>query len=158
MSHAQLSDVQIANLTLLLTIRDGVLQDRTAACCKFALDATQANRLGAMSIQQVLLSAGRRTHLRVISRQSRRSGLAGSFEVDQALGLLLPFTQELLGSAVVVDGLLQQACLLCRDRTVHERATLHVPPLVVRTVTSERILGAAAARLAAHLHPRAQRA
>ena len=54
MSHAQLSDVQIANLTLLLTIRDGVLQDRTAACCRFALDATQADRLGAMSIQQVM--------------------------------------------------------------------------------------------------------
>jgi len=54
MSHVQLSDVQIANLTLLLTIRDGVLQDRTAACCRFALDATQADRLGAMSIQQVM--------------------------------------------------------------------------------------------------------
>jgi hypothetical protein len=54
MSHAQLSDVQIANLTLLLTIRDGVLQDRTAACCRFALDATQADRLCAMSIQQVM--------------------------------------------------------------------------------------------------------
>jgi hypothetical protein len=54
MNHAQLSDVQIANLTLLLTIRDGVLQDRTAACCRFALDATQADRLAAMSIQQVM--------------------------------------------------------------------------------------------------------
>ena len=54
MNHAQLSDVQIANLTLLLTIRDGVLHDKTAACCKFALDATQADRLGAMSIQQVM--------------------------------------------------------------------------------------------------------
>ena len=54
MNHAQLSYVQIANLTLLLTIRDGVLHDKTAACCKFALDATQADRLGAMSIQQVM--------------------------------------------------------------------------------------------------------
>ena len=46
MNHAQLSDVQIANLTLLLTIRDGVMQDRLATCCKFALDAAQAERLG----------------------------------------------------------------------------------------------------------------
>jgi hypothetical protein len=58
MNHAQLSDVQIANLTLLLTIRDGVLHDKTAACCKFALDATQADRLGAMSIQQVMAIVG----------------------------------------------------------------------------------------------------
>ena len=28
MNHAQLSDVQISNLTLLLTIRDGVLHDK----------------------------------------------------------------------------------------------------------------------------------
>lgn len=54
MNHAQLSDVQIANLTLLLTIRDGVLQDRLATCCKFALDAAQAARLGALGIQQIM--------------------------------------------------------------------------------------------------------
>jgi hypothetical protein len=54
MNHAQLSDVQIANLTLLLTIRDGVLSDKPSACCRFALDAAQAERLGAMSVQQVM--------------------------------------------------------------------------------------------------------
>jgi hypothetical protein len=54
MNHAQLSDVQIANLTLLLTIRDGALRDRAAACCRVALDAAQADRLTAMSIQQVM--------------------------------------------------------------------------------------------------------
>ena len=54
MNHAQLSDVQIANLTLLLTIRDGVMQDRLATCCKFALDAAQAERLGTLGIQQIL--------------------------------------------------------------------------------------------------------
>ena len=31
-----------------------MLQDRTAACCRFALDATQADQLSAMSIQQVM--------------------------------------------------------------------------------------------------------
>jgi hypothetical protein len=54
MNQVQLSDVQIANLTLLLTIRDGILHDRTAACCRFALDATQAERLGTMSVQQLM--------------------------------------------------------------------------------------------------------
>lgn len=54
MNHAQLSDVQIANLTLLLTIRDGVMQDRVATSCKFALDAAQAERLGALGIQQIM--------------------------------------------------------------------------------------------------------
>ena len=66
MNQVQLSDVQIANLTLLLTIRDGILLvvrgrrttspslDRTAACCRFALDAVQAERLGTMSVQQLM--------------------------------------------------------------------------------------------------------
>lgn len=54
MSHVQLSDVQIANLTLLFTIRDAIHADRIAACCKFSLDAEQTARLGAMSIQQLL--------------------------------------------------------------------------------------------------------
>lgn len=54
MNHAQLSDVQIANLTLLLTIRDGVLLDKTSACCRFALDGAQADRLGTISVQQVM--------------------------------------------------------------------------------------------------------
>ncbi|HRH89023.1 MAG TPA: hypothetical protein PLO41_19410 [Rubrivivax sp.] len=54
MNQAQLSDVQIANLTLLLTIRDSVRYDKPAACCRFALDGPQAARLGAISIQQVM--------------------------------------------------------------------------------------------------------
>ena len=53
-SAAALSDVQLANLTLLLTIRDSVLQDRAGACCRFALDAAQADRVGTMSVQQVM--------------------------------------------------------------------------------------------------------
>jgi hypothetical protein len=54
MNTQTLSDVQIANLTLLLTIRDGVVEDKAAACCRFALDATQADRLGSMSVQQIM--------------------------------------------------------------------------------------------------------
>jgi len=54
MNQVHLSDVQAANLTLLLTIRDGVLQDRVGASCRFALDAPQAERLGGMSVQQLM--------------------------------------------------------------------------------------------------------
>lgn len=53
-SRAALSDVQLANLTLLLTIRDGILHDRASACLRFALDASQADRLAQMSIQQAM--------------------------------------------------------------------------------------------------------
>lgn len=54
MNQALLSDVQLMNLTLLLTIRDGVLQDPASACCRFGLDAMQAERIGALGIQQIL--------------------------------------------------------------------------------------------------------
>jgi hypothetical protein len=54
MNQAQPSDVQFANLTLLLAIRDGVLQDRVATCCKFELSAVEADRISAMNAQQVL--------------------------------------------------------------------------------------------------------
>jgi len=52
--QVQLSDVQLTNLTLLLTIRDSVLRDRATACCQFSLDAAQADRVGAMNVQQVI--------------------------------------------------------------------------------------------------------
>jgi hypothetical protein len=54
MNQAQLSDVQLTNLTLLLTIRDGVLRDRPAACCKYALDAAQADRIAGLGVQQIM--------------------------------------------------------------------------------------------------------
>ena len=51
-----------------------------------------------------------------------------------------------LMTAVAQDG-----CLFGGDRAVHKLAPLHVAPLVVRTVASAGVLGAAAARLAADL-------
>jgi hypothetical protein len=54
MNTQTLSDVQISNLTLLLTIRDGVVRDKPAACSRFALDAAQADRLGSMTVQQIM--------------------------------------------------------------------------------------------------------
>lgn len=54
MSQAQLSDVQLTNLTLLLTIRDGILQDRLVTCCKFDLGAAEAERISGMNVQQII--------------------------------------------------------------------------------------------------------
>src|SRR5260370_16530900 len=52
----------------------------------------------------------------------------------------------------------QHGRLLGRNRAMHELAAVHVPPLIVRAVTSIGILGAAAARLAADLHAFQKRA
>jgi hypothetical protein len=49
MSAHQLADVQLSNLYLLQAIRLGIAQDRVSTCCKFGLDAAQAEYLGAMS-------------------------------------------------------------------------------------------------------------
>lgn len=54
MHQAKLSDVQLTNLTLLMTIHDSVRQDGPAACCRFGLDAAQAERIGAMNVQQMM--------------------------------------------------------------------------------------------------------
>lgn len=54
MPQAQLSDVQIANLTLLFTIRDALQADRLAASCRFGLDAQQSQQLTELTIQQLL--------------------------------------------------------------------------------------------------------
>jgi hypothetical protein len=54
MHHTELSDVQLTNLTLLLTIRDGVLQDRLVTCCRFNLGATEAERIARMNVQQII--------------------------------------------------------------------------------------------------------
>ena len=48
--------------------------------------------------------------------------MARCFQVDEALGLLLPRPHELLGVALVVYGLLQQTGLLGRDHAVHKLA------------------------------------
>ena len=54
MSTAQLSDVQLTNLTMLLTIRDGLRNDRLSTCCRYALDAAQSDRFASLDIQQIM--------------------------------------------------------------------------------------------------------
>ncbi len=54
MNQVQLSDVQLTNLTLLMTIRNSLQLDRIGTCCKFALDAAQADRFCSLSVQQIM--------------------------------------------------------------------------------------------------------
>jgi hypothetical protein len=62
MNAQTLSDVQISNLTLLLTIRDGIVRDKPAACSRCALDAAQAEGLGAMTVQQTMALVANVSH------------------------------------------------------------------------------------------------
>ncbi len=54
MSNVQLSEVQLLNLSSLLTIRDSLQRDVIAACCKFGLSADQARFFHTLSIEQDL--------------------------------------------------------------------------------------------------------
>ena len=53
MSHVQLSDVQFINLSVLNAIKTGLLDNRVATCCRFSLDAAQAETLGKLSTDQI---------------------------------------------------------------------------------------------------------
>ena len=53
MSHVQLSDVQCINLNVLTAIKIGILHDKVATCCRFSLDAAQAEHLGSLSTDQI---------------------------------------------------------------------------------------------------------
>ena len=53
MTHVQLSDVQYINLSVLTAIKISILHDKVATCCKFALDAAQAEFLANLSAEQL---------------------------------------------------------------------------------------------------------
>lgn len=54
MSNVQFSDIQLFNLSALITVRDCIQQDLIAACCKFGLSADQARLFSTMSIDRIL--------------------------------------------------------------------------------------------------------
>jgi len=54
MSAVELSNVQLINLSMLLTIRDDIKRDVVSACCKFGLHADQARFFEALSIDHIL--------------------------------------------------------------------------------------------------------
>ncbi|MES2260938.1 MAG: hypothetical protein V4724_20665 [Pseudomonadota bacterium] len=55
MTEVQFSDVQLINLSTLVTIRDSIKHDLAAGCCKFGLHAEQARFLSALSFDQILV-------------------------------------------------------------------------------------------------------
>lgn len=54
MNAVQLSDVQLVNLSMLLTMRDNIKRDPVSACCKFGLHAEQARFFGDLPIEHIL--------------------------------------------------------------------------------------------------------
>ena len=54
MTSRQLSDLQRVNLSMLLTMRDNIHQDRVSACCKYGLHVDQAQCFAGVSIEQIL--------------------------------------------------------------------------------------------------------
>lgn len=53
MSQVQLSDVQYVNLSALNAINTSLQRDKVSTCCRFALDAAQAELLGNLSTDQI---------------------------------------------------------------------------------------------------------
>lgn len=54
MESVPLTDVQLANLTMLLTIKDSIQQDRASACCKFGLQDAELSVLSSLSAERIL--------------------------------------------------------------------------------------------------------
>ena len=54
MNTVQLSDVQLVNLSMLLTMRDNIKRDPVSACCKFGLHAEQARFFGDLPVEHIL--------------------------------------------------------------------------------------------------------
>ena len=55
MGNVQFSDMQLINLSMLITIRDNIKHDLVSACCEFGLRADQASFFGDLSINQILI-------------------------------------------------------------------------------------------------------
>ncbi|RUP34396.1 MAG: hypothetical protein EKK45_03180 [Curvibacter sp.] len=54
MHYLELSTVQITNLTMLMTIQDGIKTDEIAACCHFGLQRDQAQYIASLSFPHLL--------------------------------------------------------------------------------------------------------
>ena len=55
MGNVQFSEMQLINLSMLITVRDNIKHDLVSACCKFGLHADQASFFGDLSINQILV-------------------------------------------------------------------------------------------------------
>jgi hypothetical protein len=55
MGDVQFSDMQVLNLSMLITMRDNIKQDLVSGCCKFGLHVDQARFLGDLTFDQILV-------------------------------------------------------------------------------------------------------
>lgn len=55
-NNVHFSEVQLLNLSALLTIRDCVQHDLIAACCKFGLSSDQAHFISRLSVDEILVT------------------------------------------------------------------------------------------------------
>lgn len=55
MRSIQFSEVQLFNLSALLTLRDCIRHDCACACCEFSVSTDQAQYFGALSIDQIFV-------------------------------------------------------------------------------------------------------
>lgn len=50
----QFSDVQLLNLSTLITIRDGIKRDPVSTCCRFGIGAEESKFLGNLTTENIL--------------------------------------------------------------------------------------------------------
>ena len=62
MSTIHLSDVQLVNLSMLITMRDNIKRDVVSACCRFGLHAEQARFLGDLPVEHILAMVANAGH------------------------------------------------------------------------------------------------
>lgn len=55
MRRIEFTEIQLFNLSALLTLRDGARHDPAWACCTFGVPLTLANQLAALAIDDVLV-------------------------------------------------------------------------------------------------------
>ena len=55
MRSVEFSEVQLFNLSALITIRDCIQRDAISACCKFGISEEMAKCFSALSIDQILV-------------------------------------------------------------------------------------------------------
>jgi hypothetical protein len=53
MSDVTLTDVEYTNLSILTAIRISLLHDKVATCCRFSLDAAQADFVAGLTADQI---------------------------------------------------------------------------------------------------------
>jgi hypothetical protein len=81
MEAVPLTDVQQANLTMLLTLKDSVQKDPAAACCKFGLKSDELQALSSLSADRILA---------IVANMGQQCLFPPRVDLGQLLALPLP--------------------------------------------------------------------